>query len=205
MRREFTTAGSDPYRLALTLKAVIVPRPIAWVSTISADGVTNLAPHSFFTVASEVPPLVQFTSIGSKDTLANVEETGEFVICIAGRELLSEVNGSGTDYPRALSEFDELGIEIEPSTAVGPPRVRRSPVAIECQLERTVSFGQATVVFGEVELLAISEDVLDGDHPDVRRLDPMARLGRNEWSTLGEVVEIDRIPYDPDRSVNPRD
>ena len=202
MKREFLTSGTDPRQLALTLKAVVVPRPIAWVSTVSADGVTNLAPHSFFTVASEVPPVVQFTSIGSKDTLANVEETGEFVICLAGRELVTEVNGTGTDYPRELSEFDELEIEIEPSSSVAPPRVARSPVAVECRLARTLSFGEATVVFGEVQLVAIAGEVLDGDHPDVRRLDPMARLGRNEWSTLGEVLEIDRVPYGP---VNPRD
>ena len=202
MRREFPTAVSDPGQLAQTLKAVVVPRPIAWVSTVSASGVSNLAPHSFFTVASEVPPVVQFTSIGSKDTLANVEETGEFVICLAGRELVTEVNGTGTDYPRELSEFDELEIEIEPSSSVAPPRVARSPVAIECRLARTLSFGEATVGFGEVQLVAIAGEVLDGDHPDVRRLDPMARLGRNEWSTLGEVLEIDRIPYRP---VSPRD
>lgn len=197
MRKEFDPARTDPGRLALTLKAIVVPRPIAWVSTISADGVTNLAPHSFFTVASEVPPLVQFTSIGSKDTLRNVETTGEFVVCLAGRGQLTEVNGSGTDYPPDLSEFDELGIETDPSSRVAPPTVRNSPAAIECRLERIVSFGQASVVFGRVELIAISEEVLDGEHPDVRRLDPMARLGRNEWSTLGEVLEIDRIPYRP--------
>ena len=202
MRREFDPADVDPLRLALTLKALIVPRPIAWVSTVSADGVTNLAPHSFFTVASEVPPVVQFTSIGSKDTLKNVEETGEFVVCLAGRELVAEVNGTGTDYPSGLSEFDELGIETEPSARVRPPRVRPSPAAIECRLARIVSFGEASVVFGAVELVAIAESVLDGDHPDIRLLDPLARLGRNEWSTLGEVLEIDRIPYRP---VSPRD
>lgn len=197
MKREFTTAETDPGRLALTLKAVVVPRPIAWISTVSADGVTNLAPHSFFTVASEVPPIVQFTSIGSKDTLANVEQTGEFVVCLAGRELLAEVNRSGTNYPPEVSEFEELGIETEPSGKVTPPRVRRSPAAIECRLAGTVPFGNATVVFGQVESIAIDEEALDDDHPDVRRLDPMARLGRNEWTTLGEVLELDRIPFRP--------
>ena len=197
MRREFDPAEADSGRLAMTLKAVVVPRPIAWISTVSADGVTNLAPHSFFTVASEVPPLVQFTSIGSKDTLGNVEATGEFVVCLAGRELVGEVNGSGTDYPAELSEFDELGIETESSRRVAPPRVKNSPAAIECRLERIVSFGQASVVFGRVELIAISEAVLVGEHPEVRLLDPVARLGRNEWSTLGEVLELDRVPYRP--------
>lgn len=195
MRREFPTAETDPDRMTLTLKAVVVPRPIAWVSTVSAGGVTNLAPHSFFTVASEIPPMVQFTSIGSKDTLRNVIETGEFIVSLASRGMVTEVNGTGTAYPGELSEFEELRIETERARLVRPPRVRQSPVAIECELARTVSFGLSTVVFGDVKLVAIAEDVLDGDHPDVRRLDPMARLGRNEWSTLGQVTEIDRIPY----------
>jgi flavin reductase (DIM6/NTAB) family NADH-FMN oxidoreductase RutF len=197
MRREFDPAETDPGLLALTLKAIIVPRPIAWVSTVSADGVANLAPHSFFTVASEVPAIVQFTSIGSKDTLTNVEATGEFVVCLAGRDQVVEVNGTGTDYPPETSEFDAMGIETEPSSRVEPPRVRRSPAAIECRLERIVSFGQASVVFGRVEMIVVAEAVLDGEHPDVRLLDPVARLGRNEWSTLGDVLEIDRIPYRP--------
>ncbi|MFM9044532.1 MAG: flavin reductase family protein, partial [Solirubrobacterales bacterium] len=115
----------------------------------------------------------------------------------SGRNVLTEVNGSGTNYPAELSEFDEHDIETEHSGTVTPPRVRRSPAAIECRLAGTVPFGSATVVFGQVESIAIDEGVLDGDHPDVRKLDPVARLGRNEWTTLGEVLELDRIPFRP--------
>ncbi|MFM9045991.1 MAG: flavin reductase family protein, partial [Solirubrobacterales bacterium] len=124
MKRQFTTVETDPGRLALTLKAVVVPRPIAWISTVSADGVTNLAPHSFFTVASEVPPIVQFTSIGSKDTLTNVEQTGEFVVSLPGIDLLTEENGSRTNYPAEQRQYEELDNETEPSGTVTPPRVR---------------------------------------------------------------------------------
>lgn len=176
------------------LKAVVVPRPIAWVSTTSMDGVDNLAPHSFFTFASEVPPILQFTSIGYKDSLRNATETGEFVINLADLRNLDAINASGTAYPHDEDEFAALGIDREPSKSVKPPRVAGSPVAIECKTEGTVEFGESTVVFGRVVHLAISEAVLDGDHPDINKLAPMARLGRNEWSEIGELHRIDRIP-----------
>lgn len=195
MRREFTTAGTDPHLLVLTLKAVVVPRPIAWVSSISPEGVGNLAPHSFFTVASQYPPIVQFTSIGHKDSLRNVTETGEFVVCLANRPLIDEVNASGTDYPPDVDEFEAVGLEREPSEFVQPPRVKESPVAIECLTDGTVAFENATVVFGRVLGIAVTEEALEGDHPAIDRLDPLARLGRNEWSSIGEVFELDRIPY----------
>ncbi|MGW1927047.1 flavin reductase family protein, partial [Streptomyces massasporeus] len=91
------------YRL---LTATVVPRPIAWVSTSSADGTDNLAPHSFFTIASVTPPVVQFTSVGRKDSLRNVEETGEFVVNLAPEGLFEQINATATDFPRGVSEFD---------------------------------------------------------------------------------------------------
>ena len=177
------------------LKAVIVPRPIAWVSSLSEDGIGNLAPHSFFTVASEDPPIVQFTSVGTKDTLSNVNSTGEFVVCLANLPLVGQVNSTGTDYPPEVDEFEAVGLAVEPSETVRPPRVADSPVAIECRTENTLSFGVSTVVFGRVTCIAIDEAVMEGDHPDVSLLAPLARLGRNEWSTIGEVMKIDRIPW----------
>lgn len=201
MRRLFITAEADPGLITRTMKAVVVPRPIAWVSSISEDGVVNLAPHSFFTVASEDPPIVQFTSVGHKDSLANVTSTGEFVISLANLPLVEQVNSTGTDYPPEVDEFEAVGLTAEESETVRPPRVADSPVAIECLTEETVSFGTSTVVFGRVTCIAIDEGVLEGDHPDISRLQPLARLGRNEWSTIGELMRIDRIPWsDPDRS-----
>lgn len=195
-RREFGPDELPERQFAAILKSVVVPRPIAWVSTTSGDGVDNLAPHSFFTFASEVPPILQFTSIGRKDSLRNALESGEFVINLANFENREKVNASGTAYPPDEDEFEALGIAREASKVVGPPRVAGSPVAIECRTEGTVEFGQSVVVFGRVVHLAITESVLEGDHPDIRRLAPMARLGRNEWSEIGEVHAIDRIPID---------
>ena len=200
-RRELAPEELPERHFARLLKAVVVPRPIAWVSSRSAEGVDNLAPHSFFTFASEVPPILQFTSIGHNDSLQNATATGEFVINLADLTNLEKINASGTAYPPDEDEFEALGVEKEPSTVVKPPRVAGSPVAIECVTEGTVEFGESTVVFGRVVHLAIKESVLDGDHPDIGRLAPMARLGRNEWSEIGEVHRINRIPLeDSDRA-----
>lgn len=177
------------------LNSVVVPRPIAWVSSRSADGVLNLAPHSFFTVASVQPPMVQFTSVGRKDSLNNVEATGEFVVNFAAEPLYEQVNASGTNFPPEVSEFEAIGVTTEPSRTVGVPRVAESPVALECTLHTTLPIGDCTLVIGQVRHLAIDASMLDGNHPEVRRLRPLARLGKDEWSTLGEVREISRIRY----------
>lgn len=195
MRRDYDPAalGAGIYPL---LNSVVVPRPIAWVSTRSADGVDNLAPHSFFTISSVTPPVVQFTSVGPKDSLRNVLATGEFVVCLSPEDLVDEINATATDFPADVSEFDAVGLEREPSRLVAPPRVAASPVAIECRLVDTRDFGGgSTVVFGEVVWVAVDERVLRDDRPEIELLRPMARLGANEWSSIGEVITRRRVPY----------
>ncbi|MEV8378559.1 flavin reductase family protein [Kribbella sp. NPDC056861] len=177
------------------LNAVVVPRPIAWVSTRSADGVLNLAPHSFFTVSCVRPPMVQFTSVGRKDSLNNVEATGEFVVNFAAEALFEQVNATATDFPPEVDEFAAVGLHLEPSRTVAVPRVAESPVAIECTLHTTLELGDSTVVIGQVRQISIDESVLDGNHPEITRLQPLARLGRNEWSTLGEIRDLSRIRW----------
>ncbi|MFF7974214.1 flavin reductase [Streptomyces sp. NPDC007905] len=196
MRVDYSPESLDPGSFYRLLTAVVVPRPIAWVSTLAADGRTaNLAPHSFFTVACTDPPIVQFTSVGRKDSLRNAEETGEFVVNFAPESLFAEINATGTDFPRHEGEFDAVGIEREPSLRVRPPRVAASPVALECTVHSTLRLGNSTVVFGRVVHAAVREDVLVDGRPDIGLLRPLARLGGNEWSTIGEVREAARIPY----------
>src|ERR1044072_9069311 len=115
--------GRQFYRL---INSVVVPRPIAWGSSVSAEGVDNLAPHSFFTVARVTPPVVQFTSVGRKDSLHNVDATGEFVVNLAPEPRFEQVNATGTDFPAGVSEFDTVGLTPEPSARVAPPRVADS-------------------------------------------------------------------------------
>ncbi len=199
-RLELDPAEIGPRASYSWLTQVVVPRPIAWVSSRSATGVDNLAPHSFFTVASQAPPVVQFTSVGRKDTLRNVEETGEFVVNVATEALALVVNETATDYPRAMGEFDTVGVEREPSALVAPPRVRDSPVALECVVVGFHPFGTdeaaSTVVFGRVVRIAIAESIVVDGRVDVRLLGPVARLGGPYWATLGEVLRINRKKYE---------
>jgi len=195
MRTDFDPAemgGRSFYRL---LTSVVVPRPIAWVSTVSPDGVENLAPHSFFTIASVNPPVVSFTSLGEKDSLRNIRETGEFVISLAPEDMFEAVNATGTGFAADVSEFDAAGIAREASGTVRPPRVAGSPVALECRLHEIHPVGDCFVVYGEITRAAISTETLDGDsHPRIEALRPLSRLGLNEWGTIGDVREITRIP-----------
>jgi len=115
-----TVGARGVYKL---LTAVIVPRAIAWVVTRSADGVDNLAPHSFFTVASTDPPVVQFTSVGEKDSLRNAEATGEFTVCLTPEPLLDAINATATDFPPHESEIDATGVTREPSKLVAPASI----------------------------------------------------------------------------------
>src|SRR4051794_17271537 len=195
MRADFSPKEMSSLDFYKLLTSVIIPRPIAWVSSTSADGTDNLAPHSFFTVASTKPPIVQFTPTACKDTLNNVEATGEFVVNFAGEELFAKINATGTNFPPEVSEFDAVGLTREPSLTVRPPRVAESPVALECRLHEVIPVGNSFLVLGQVVHAAVRTDVLSGSHPDSKLLKPLARLGRNEWSTLGEILEIARIPY----------
>ncbi|MFB7826765.1 flavin reductase family protein [Streptomyces hydrogenans] len=195
MRIDVDPALTDPTAVYRLLTATVVPRPIAWVSTRSADGTDNLAPHSFFTIASVAPPVVQFTSVGRKDSLRNVEETGEFVVNLAPEGLFEQINATATNFPRGSSEFDACGVEREPGHRVKVPRVAASPVALECELHSTLRIGDSTVVFGRVVHVAVDEAYLTDGHPEITRMRPLTRLGKNEWGTLGDVRELARVPY----------
>jgi flavin reductase (DIM6/NTAB) family NADH-FMN oxidoreductase RutF len=192
---DYDPGTMDPGAFYQVLISVVVPRPIAWVSTLSADGVPNLAPHSFFTVACVRPPMVQFTSVGRKDSLTNVEATGEFVVNFAAERLVEQVNATGTSFPPEVDEFAAVGLTTAPARTVAVPRVAESPVAIECTLHTTLTLGDCTVVIGQVRHIAVEASVVEGNHPEITRLRPLARLGRDEWSTLGPVRSIERIRY----------
>jgi flavin reductase (DIM6/NTAB) family NADH-FMN oxidoreductase RutF len=196
MRIDFDPQAMDSGAFYRLLTAVVVPRPIAWVSTVAADGFSaNLAPHSFFSVSCVVPPIVQFTSVGRKDTLVNVEATREFVVNFATESMFEQINATATDFPRGVDEFAAVGIEREESLRVRPPRVAGSPVALECRLHSTLCLGNSTVVFGEVLHAVVNEDVMVDGHPEITRLRPLSRLGKNEWGTTGGIRELARMRY----------
>src|SRR6476620_6182707 len=126
MRTLFDPAELPPRRMYQVLTASVVQRPIAWVSTVSADRVANLVPYSFFSVSSTQPPVLQFSSVTRKDSLRNIEGTGEFVINLATEPLVSAVNASSATYDSHVDEFAALGIDTEPSERVRPVRVAGS-------------------------------------------------------------------------------
>jgi flavin reductase (DIM6/NTAB) family NADH-FMN oxidoreductase RutF len=201
-RVPFDPAAMKTRAFYRVLNSVVVPRPIAWVCSRSADGVPNLAPHSFFTVACVDPPVVQFTSVGRKDSLNNVEATGDFTISLTPEELFEQVNATATDFPPHVSEADYCGVRLEPAEVVDSLRPADSPVTLECRLHSTLRLGDSTVVFGRVVWISAWESAVRDGRPRIEHLRPLARLGGNEWSTIGEVKEIARIPY---RDLEPED
>jgi flavin reductase (DIM6/NTAB) family NADH-FMN oxidoreductase RutF len=197
-------ATRDFYRV---LNSVVVPRPIAWVCSRSAAGVDNLAPHSFYTVACVDPPVVQFTSVGRKDSLNNIEATRDFTVNLTPEALFEQVNATGTDFPPDSNEAEHAGVRLEPAEHVTASRVGDSPVTIECRLHATLSLGDSTLVLGRVLSISAWESAVRDGRPRIEHLQPLARLGGNEWSTIGEVKEIRRIPYrrwDDDPSIGER-
>ncbi len=175
---------------------MVTPRPVAWVASRSRQGVENLAPHSFFNVACARPPVLQFSSVGRKDTLRNVEATREFVVHPVTEGLLDLANATSTDFPRDLGEFDALDIAREAGHVVSVPRVAAAPVAIECRLHSTVLLGDSTVVFGSVVHVAVSPEVMRDGRVEPYALRPAARLAGIAWSLLGEEVRIPRRSYE---------
>jgi flavin reductase (DIM6/NTAB) family NADH-FMN oxidoreductase RutF len=198
--------GQERYRL---LVASIIPRPIAFVSTIDSAGATNLAPFSYFNVVTSRPALISI-SIGQrvwqgrrtkKDTLQNIEQTGEFVVNLAVESMLEAVNDSSADYAPGVSELEELGLTAVPSLKVKPPRIKESPVHLECKLSQVLMLGehpQVGLVIGQVVQYHAEAGVLEAASqlPDPERLRPLARLGGSGYAGLGELFSRAR-PADP--------
>ena len=186
----------DAYRLLISS---VVPRPIAWVSTICADGSLNLAPFSFFNAIGGQPPTIMFSvsrrAGDDKDTLRNVRETGEFVLHIVNEELAEKMNATSGDYAHGDSEFERAGLATAKSAVVAPPRVADAAIAMECRLTQLVPIGRGanTLVIGEVLRYHVRDGLLRDDYlVDATRLKPVARLGGEEYATLGTVFKMPR-------------
>jgi flavin reductase (DIM6/NTAB) family NADH-FMN oxidoreductase RutF len=174
------------------LTSLVVPRPIAWISTLSLDGIGNLAPHSFFSVACARPPIVSWTSVGHKDTLANVLATGEFVVNLATLPNMALVNDSSAAFAPEDDEAVFLAITMEASEHVAPPRVASSPASLECTLHSTIELGDSVLVLGDVVAITVDDGVLVDGLPEVRLLEPLSRLGKNEWGLPPQVRAMTR-------------
>jgi flavin reductase (DIM6/NTAB) family NADH-FMN oxidoreductase RutF len=185
-----STAPADVYAL---LVGCVVPRPIAFVSSLSSAGVANLAPFSFFNAGGANPPSLVFSTVTSgagrdKDTLRNVRATGEYVVHISPYGLRERMNQASADYPPEVDEFEAAGFTKAPSVMVKPWRAAECPIAMECRLYRIVEHGEgpfhASYVIGEVLLFHIVESLLTGSRVDSASIDAIGRLGGPNYTRV---------------------
>jgi len=192
------THGRSLYR---TLTGTVVPRPIGWVSTTDPDGVDNLAPYSFFTVASVDPPVVLFSAgdrpdrpEGLSDSARNAKATGEFVVNVVTEPFAEAMNETSATLPPGDSEFDHAGLERAPSSAVGPPRVAGVEAAFECELRELKPVGSNTLVFGDVVRVHVADGIVTDGKVDVREVDAVGRLAGNYYCHTGDRFRMERPP-----------
>lgn len=200
MKLEF--AQLSPRDAYAWMISTILPRPIAWVSTVAADGRTNLAPFSFFQGVTANPPMLMFVPVNTrdgtkKDTVRNLEAVPEFVVNLVSYPLAAQMNATAASLPHGDSEFEKFGIAAAPSERVRPPRVAAAPVAFECTLDRILPIGEgplaANVVFGRIQLAHVSDAVLGPDgRPDADALDLIGRMGGESYARTRERFEIKR-------------
>lgn len=174
---------NDAYKLLI---GSVLPRPIAFVSTINEAGQANLAPFSFFTGICADPmlicfaPMVRGTDGSKKDTLVNIERMKEFVINVVSEEFVKEMNDTAVEYPANVDEFEEAGFTKEASTTIRPPRVHESKVHLECELHEVLHFGNhpgsGSLVIGKVKLVNVRDDLYSEGRIDTEKLNPIGRL-----------------------------
>ena len=191
------SADNEPLRNYQLLTSLVVPRPIAWVSTVSADGAANIAPHSFFTVASTNPPVISFTSITEKDTVRNARATGRFTVSLVTEANWTHANATSINLPAGQSEFAYTGTASEPGDTHDVPRPVDSPAHLECTVRDIWSVGNSYVVLGDVRAFVLDPAVLDASgRPSVTALAPVAKLRAHEWAGLGEVFSAPRPRFE---------
>ena len=189
---------SSMYR---TLAGAVVPRPIAWVSTTSPEGVDNLAPYSFFNVVAVDPPVVMFAPVddsespeGLKDTPRNVRETGEFVVNVVTESVAETMNETSATLSPGESEFDRADLTRADSRVVAPPSVTESPVAFECSLYEMLDVGGSSMVLGEIEWVHVDDEVTTDGKLDVEKLDAVGRLSESLYATTANRFSMERPP-----------
>lgn len=190
---------ADNYKVLTNL---VVPRPIAWVSTVSLEGIVNLAPFSFFNAVC-ADPLYVVVSIGRrdsgvpKDTAVNIETCGEFVVNLVTEELLTAMNISGADFPPDQSELPAAGLVATPSIRVKPPRLFRAQASLECRLFQALPLGVNTLFIGEVVMFHVADHLL-GPRLHIDHFAPIGRLGSpSVYCRTTDRFALERISFDP--------
>lgn len=179
-------------------KALIAPRPIGWISTLSSDGVLNLAPYSYFNGVSDRPKLVMFSSGGRKHSVENAEKTGEFVCSMATYDLKDEMNLTSAQVGPEVNEMELAKLESAPSKMVKPPRVAKSPAALECKYHQTIALPGENgldgnyLVIGQVVGIYIADEFIAEGMVDITKYRPIARLGYMDYAVVDEVFSMNR-------------
>ena len=196
-------SGLDIQRAYKLIIGCVVPRPIAWITTLSAAGRVNAAPFSSYNYVSHSPPMVA-VNVGLragklKDTARNILETREFVVNVATESARQAMHDCSADFPPEASEPEALGIALLPSRFVKPPRIAVSPVHMECRLDQAVRLGTGnnTLYIGEVIAFHLSPTVFDGEKVDSAALRPLARLGGPFYTTLGQIIHAPIVATPP--------
>jgi len=192
-KRDKALLPHDPF------KAIVAPRPIGWITSMSAKGEINLAPYSFFNGVNSRPNLVMFASEGRKDSVAFIEETGEFVCSLATYDLRHEMNETAAPLARGVNEMVRAGLAPAPSRMVKPPRVAASPCALECKMTQIVPMqgldGEPVdchVVFGQVVGVYIDDRFIVDGLLDTAAMQPIARCGYDQYATVSSVFAMQR-------------
>ncbi len=179
-------------------KALVTPRPIGWISSVSEDGINNLAPYSFFNAVSSNPNYVMFSSLGKKDSQNNIEATGEFVCCMATYDLRDAMNKTSAHVGPEVDEFELAGLTPVPSTTVKPPRIKESPIALECKYHQTIQLPNREgadgyyMIIGQVVGIYIDDQVINNGMVDTSQITPLARLGYMEYTSVENIFALDR-------------
>jgi flavin reductase (DIM6/NTAB) family NADH-FMN oxidoreductase RutF len=191
-----TASDLSPEATYRLMSGIVVPRPIAWITTVSTHGVINLAPFSCFTFVSNAPPMIG-VNIGRKagmrkDTGTNIYALREFVVNIGDASQMVAIHESSAEHPSDVSETELLGLATLPSTTVRVPRLADAPVSMECRLERVIPFGNTGAEFfvGEVTAFHLREGLMADGKVDTRALNPVCRIGGPNYATLGEIVTL---------------
>ena len=182
--------------------AIVGPRPIGWISSHDREGRLNLAPYSFFNAFNYIPPIIGFCSVGRKDSLNNIEQTGEFVWNLATRPLAEQMNQSCAPVAAEVSEFELSGLSATPSSIVSVPRVGETPVAFECKVSQIVQLKRADqalvpswLILGEVVAVHIAEHLLENGIYDTAAAEPILRGGGPaDYFELGNLFKMGRPP-----------
>ena len=186
-------SAAEAYAL---LVGIVVPRPIAWITTLDREMRVNAAPFSCYTFVCNQPPMLAVNlgrrDGGLKDTAQNIRERGTFVVNVVTEELIEPMHMSSFEFPAEVSEPEALGIALAPSRLVEPPRIAVSPVSLECRLHQVVELGEqkSALVIGEVVVFHIAEGIYANGRIDIRRFRPLARLGGPNYARLGEIITM---------------